>query len=319
MINVVVASKTQEAEDICGLILKSENGSPLPSFEAGAHIDIYLPNDLVRQYSLCNPANEFTYYQIGVLKDPNSRGGSISVHDELKEGDLIQISEPRNLFPLNNDSARDILFAGGIGVTPILSMAEALAAKGKDFEMHYCSRSRLRVAYHQRITTSSYSDKVQFHFDDAAPEQKLDMKTELNRMAGNSHIYVCGPNGFMDYVLNSAKEAGWPSEQIHREYFSAAEVDDSAEALDVFDVEIKSTGKVISVQAEQTVVEALEDNGVFINVACEEGVCGTCITRVVDGEPAHRDVFMTDEEHAKNDQFTPCCSRSKSPKLVLDL
>ncbi len=310
-----IKSKQIEADDIVSLELIPSEGTSLPAFDAGAHIDLHLPNGLIRQYSLCNPSSETHRYLIAILKDPESRGGSEAVHSLLKEGDEIEISVPRNLFPLNSDAEKTLLFAGGIGVTPILAMAETLHRLGKDFEMHYCTRSQSRGAFISRIQSSGFTDKVTFHFDDQ--NQVLDIKTVLGSPTIGTHIYVCGPNGFMNFIIDSATCQNWPAEQVHKEYFSAVSVDNSNDGS--FEVEIKSTGKIITISPDQSVLEALEDEDIFLPVSCEEGICGTCVTGILAGEPEHRDVFLTDAEKAANDRFTPCCSRSKSARLVLDL
>lgn len=312
---VLVKSKRIEADDIVSLELVPTEGHSLPAFEAGAHIDLYLPNGLIRQYSLCNPPSETHRYLVAILKDPNSRGGSETAHSELNEGDEIEISAPRNLFPLNSEAKKTLLFAGGIGVTPILAMAETLHSAGKDFEMHYCARSQSRAAFVSRIQYANFAEKVKFYFDDE--EQSLNAKAVMGSPTAGTHIYVCGPSGFMNFVIDSATCQHWPAEQVHKEYFASESVDKSLDGA--FEVEIKSTGKVIQIRADQSVLEALEDEDIYLPVSCAEGICGTCITGILAGEPEHRDVFLTDVEKAINDKFTPCCSRSKSARLVLDL
>lgn len=312
---VLVTSKKIEADDIVSLELVPTEGDSLPAFEAGAHIDLHLPNGLIRQYSLCNPPNETHRYLVAVLKDPNSRGGSEAVHTMVNEGDKIEISAPRNLFPLNTEAKKTLLFAGGIGVTPMLAMAESLHRAGKDFEMHYCARSQSRAAFVSRMQSSGFAEKVTCYFDDE--KQSLNAKAVMGSPTAGTHIYVCGPNGFMNFVIDSATSQHWPTEQVHKEYFAAESVDKSQDGS--FEVEIKSTGKIIQIRADQSVLEALEDEDIFLPVSCAEGICGTCITGILAGEPEHRDVFLTDAEKTANDRFTPCCSRSKSARLVLDL
>jgi vanillate O-demethylase ferredoxin subunit len=316
-LSVRVERKTQEALDICTFELVDTSGKPLPAFSAGSHIDVQLPGGLTRQYSLCNDPQESHRYLIGVLKDPATRGGSKAMHEAVNVGDTLTISAPRNHFPLAHEAAHSLLLAGGIGVTPILCMAERLAIAGASFEMHYATRSRERTAFHERITRSAFAPKVQFHFDDGAQEQKLQLATLLAAPKAGTHLYVCGPKGFMDAVLKTARDQGWPEPQIHFEYFGAevkASADDGS-----FEVRLASSGKTVLIPKDQTIVAALAAAGVEILTSCEQGVCGTCITRVLEGVPDHRDLYFTPEEQAQNDQFTPCCSRSKSPLLVLDL
>ena len=315
-INVRVVRKVQEAVDIASFELAAVDGAALPPFAAGAHIDVHLRDGLVRQYSLCNDSRETHRYLIGVLRDPNSRGGSVAMHEIVSEGDVLRISAPKNHFPLM-PARRSLLFAGGIGVTPILCMAERLAHAGADFAMHYCTRELARTAFHGRILDSPFAGRVQFHTDTGAPEQKLDLPRLLAAPDPETHLYVCGPGGFIEHVVNSAKGMGWNGANIHLEYFAAKAHDSSLDGA--FDVKIASSGKTFTVPADRTVIAVLAENGVKVPTSCEEGVCGTCITRVLDGVPEHRDAYFTDEEKAKNDQFTPCCSRALSACLVLDL
>ena len=316
-LSVRVARKTIEALDISSFELVRTDGRPLPAFSAGSHVDVHLPSGITRQYSLCNDASENHRYLIGVLRDPNSRGGSRAMHDEVSEGDMLRISAPKNHFELAHAATHSILLAGGIGVTPILCMAERLAVMGKSFEMHYCTRSAERTAFRQRIADAAFAPQVQLHFDDGAAEQKLVLERVIGELRSDTHLYVCGPKGFMDWVLGGARKAGWPEAQLHYEFFGAdvaPSADDSS-----FDVKLASSGRVIRIPADRTVVQALGDAGVEVQVSCEQGVCGTCLTRVLEGEPDHKDMYLTPEEQAANDQFTPCCSRSRSPLLVLDL
>jgi vanillate O-demethylase ferredoxin subunit len=316
-IRVRVARKAIEAADICTFELVHAQGEALPAFSAGSHIDVHIKHGLTRQYSLCNDPSESHRYLIGVLRDPGSRGGSAAMHDEISEGDELRISSPKNHFPLAHGATRSLLLAGGIGVTPILCMAERLAITAAPFEMHYCTRSPERTAFHDRIKASPFAAQVQFHFDDGPAAQRLQMQSLLSAPQPGVHLYVCGPKGFMDAVLRTARECGWPETQLHYEFF-AAEIVKSADDAS-FDVKVASSGRVVRVAAEQTVVQALAAAGIDVPTSCEQGVCGTCLTRVLEGEPQHKDMYLTPEEQQANDQFTPCCSRSKSAMLVLDL
>jgi vanillate O-demethylase ferredoxin subunit len=321
MLQVRVTRKTMDAQDIATLELASidEVGQPLPPFSAGSHVDVHLPNGMVRQYSLCNNPAEQHRYLIGVLRDAGSRGGSVAVHEQIDEGTRLQISPPRNHFPLAAEATHSILMAGGIGVTPTLCMAERLAAIGASFELHYCTRSIERTAFRDRILASPFSSNVHFHFDDGDEGQKLRLREllEKSRHFRGVHLYVCGPQGFMDWVIAVAREIGWPSSQLHFEYFGADVPKSEADAD--FDVQIASSGQLFRVRVDQSVVQALAEHGVEVETSCEQGVCGTCLTRVLQGVPEHRDHYLTPQEQAANDQFLPCCSRSRSPVLVLDL
>lgn len=316
MFSVKVIKKRLEATDIVSLELGCADGGRLPAFSAGSHIDVQIRPDLIRQYSLCNHPEESHRYLIGVLRDPASRGGSVALHDQIKEGDLIDISEPRNHFPLVR-ARRHLLFGGGIGITPILCMAERLANSGADFELHYCARSADRAAFRERIAASDFAGQTNYHFDDGDAAQQLDLAHLLDVPDHSTHLYVCGPTGFIDAVCQAAQASGWRNENIHFEHFGAPARDTSGDAA--FDVEIASTGQIMTVPAGQAITNVLKRHGILVPVACERGVCGTCATRVLEGTPDHRDLFFSDDDKAKNDQLTPCCSRSKSPLLVLDL
>lgn len=318
-LSVRVARKQIEAEDIRTFELVAEAGTTLPGFAAGAHVDVHLPGGMTRQYSLCNDPAEQHRYLIGVLRDPASRGGSRALHDEVRVGDPLRISAPKNHFPLAHDARRHLLLAGGIGITPILCMAERLANVGADFEMHYCARSRARTAFYDRIARSGFAARTSFHFDDGPPEQKLDLAALLAAPGAGVHLYVCGPGGFMNAVLDTARGGGWPEAQLHYEFFAAPAPAHDPTADTGFEVQLASSGMIVPVRGDQTVVQALAAAGIEVPVACEQGVCGTCLTRVLEGVPEHRDSYLTPEERAANDQFTPCCSRTRTPRLVLDL
>ncbi|WP_428035470.1 PDR/VanB family oxidoreductase [Amphritea sp.] len=316
MISVKVAAKLLEADNIYSFKLVSLEGDTLPSFSAGSHVDVEIKPGLIRQYSLCNEPSASHFYQIAVLRDPQSRGGSIAIHDEVEVGSILRISAPKNHFELVHEAQNSILFAGGIGITPILCMAERLAMAGSEFRLHYCARAESAAAFTGRMRDSQFADRVEFHFDDGNKDQTLDIHTIFETSARDAHIYVCGPKGFIDFVASSAEQYGLPSEQIHFEHFAA---DPASASGDAFDILLSSSGKVIHVAEEQTALEALADAGIELDYSCEQGVCGTCVTRVLEGVPDHRDLYFNDEERRKNDQFLPCCSRSRSPRLVLDL
>lgn len=317
LLAVRVARKTIEADGIAGFELVATDGSALPAFEAGAHLDVHLPGGLVRQYSLSNPPGETHRYAIGVLREQAGRGGSAVMHDQVADGTELRISQPKNHFPLHEDAAHSLLLAGGIGITPIIAMAERLGAVGAPFELQYCTRSPARTAFAERLRQAPFAASVHFHFDDGPPAQKIDLVAQLKSPRADTHLYVCGPKGFMDAVLATARDAGWRDPQIHFEYFAGQEAHSATDRH--FDVVVKSSGRVIRVEAAQTVVHALAAQGIEIPTSCEQGVCGTCITGVLEGEVEHRDLYFMPEEQAKNDQFTPCCSRAKSARLVLDL
>ncbi|MFM0029563.1 PDR/VanB family oxidoreductase [Paraburkholderia madseniana] len=314
-IAVRVVRKRVEAKDICSIELADARGDILPAFSAGSHIDVHLPGGLVRQYSLCNHPGERYHYRIGVLRDPNSRGGSMAVHDLVEQGDILHISPPRNHFQLAS-AERYLMFAGGIGVTPILCMTEVLSRSDSDFTFHYYGRSADRMAFAGHITASAFRDRVRFHLDDETGKPRPALEKVFAHESHGTHLYVCGPTGFINWIVDAAKAAGWTQERIHYEYFSPPVAAPNAEC---FEIELARSGGIFTVPAEKSVVAVLRENGIDLPVSCEAGVCGTCLTRVLAGDPDHRDVYLTDEEHVRNDRFTPCCSRSLSRRLVLDL
>lgn len=313
---VRVARRAQEADGICSFELVPDGGASLPPFTAGAHLDVCVAPGLIRQYSLCNDPAESGRYRIAVLREPASRGGSAGMHERVQVGDRLKVSPPKNHFPLA-PAPHSLLLAGGIGVTPILAMARKLHAAGEAFEMHYCGRHATRMAFLDELAQSAFAAQVQVHVDDGPSEQKFDARSVLAGVSDDTHLYVCGPAGFMDHVLATARELGWPEARLHREYFAGAVTATEADAA--FDVRVASTGQLIHVPASKRVIDVLADHGIDVPVSCESGVCGTCLTPVLEGQPDHRDTFLTDSERLANDQFTPCCSRAKSPLLVLDL
>lgn len=312
---VRVVHKRYETADVALFELAMPSGSDLPRFTAGAHIDVFTPSGAVRQYSLCNDPDDADRYVIGVLRSATSRGGSEAMHAQVMEGDLLKISTPRNLFPLHS-AEHTLLVAGGIGVTPLLSMAGQLSRTGASFELHYYARAAERAAFLNRLETAEYSDKVFIHFDDGVPKNHADLAASLQAGHADTRLYVCGPPGFMDWVIGTARAQGWPADRIHSESFGPP---DTGAQGDSFEVELKRSGAVYTVAADKSVATVLLEAGLEIPVSCEAGVCGTCMTRVLEGEIDHRDSYLTDEERARNDCFTPCCSRARSPRIVLDL
>ncbi len=312
-LDVVVAARESAATDIVGLELHSADGAPLPAYQAGAHVDVYVQSGLIRQYSLTGDPADRSRYRLGVLLDPKSRGGSSAIHARFSEGARIRIGRPRNNFPLEPTAAHTILFAGGIGITPMLGMAHALEAAGASWELHYCGRTPDRLAFTGEL--ARFGGKVHLHIDSGPPDQRLDINAVLSGAAPDRHLYVCGPNGFMDFVVRSAEENGWTKPTIHLERFGAEVNTDGAP----FTVVAKRSGKTFEVQPGETIAQKLAENGVPVQVSCQSGVCGTCLTRVVEGMPDHRDLVQTDLEKASNARITVCCSRSKTKTLVLDL
>jgi vanillate O-demethylase ferredoxin subunit len=314
MITVRIEAKTAVAQDVCALTLVAADGGALPGFTAGAHVDVHLPGGIVRQYSISNDPAEAHRYVIGVLLDSQSRGGSRAVHERLAAGQTLQISAPKNHFPLAAQARRSLLIAGGIGITPLLAMARQLAADGAAFELHYAASCAERMAFRAEIEASDWAAAAHLHVGDT----RLDIEALLAAQDAGVHVYVCGPKRLIDTVTEVARRQGWSGERVHHEFFAGAEPLAPGQN-GAFEIELARSGRIILVAADRTAAEALIAAGVPLLTSCEQGVCGTCLTRVLAGQPDHRDLYLTPEEQAANDQFTPCCSRSRSRRLVLDL
>ena len=293
------------------LTLAHAEGIALPAFTAGAHIDLHLNNDLVRPYSLCSDPQQRFHYQLGVLKDRQSQGGSLAVH-ALREGDEVRVSAPRNLFALDGQAKHSLLIGGGIGITPMLAMAAELRAAGRSFSLHYCAKSRAEAAFVAHLEAADYAPQVHLHFSD---EQRINLDAVLCDVPQGTHVYVCGPARLMDAVSERAAAHGYTAEQIHQECFSAEVATDGQP----FEVVAAASGITVQVAANQTIVEALALAGLKVCVSCKQGICGSCLTDVLEGEPDHRDHYLTDDEKADGDQILLCCSRAKSARLIIDL
>lgn len=317
---VEIREIVDEALDIKSLLLAAPSGGRLTGATPGAHIDVVIAPGIVRQYSLWNGPEDDGVFRIAVKREAQSRGGSQRVHDEFAPGRVIEISAARNHFPLDGDAPHSVLVAGGIGITPILSMARHLRARGRSFELHYFARSVAHTAFHERISTGALRNFTRFHhaLEGAALHDRLD--GVLRGRREGAHLYLCGPAPFMSLVREIASPA-WPAGTVHFEYFGAAPQEPSI-AQDVehaFTVELARSGRTVQVQPGCTTLEALREAGVEIESSCEQGVCGTCLVRVLEGTPDHRDLFLTDDERAANDSMLPCVSRACSATIRLDL
>jgi vanillate O-demethylase ferredoxin subunit len=312
-----IASRREVAQDICAFEIEATGGAMLPPVEAGAHIDVHV-GGFVRPYSLLDgPSPKPGRYRIAVLRSAASRGGSEAVHALLREGSVLRISAPRNHFPLRPDGAFSVLMAGGIGITPIMSMARALHAEGSPFVLHYCARSRRHMAFGDDLLRSPFAPAVRLHADDE-PQSAFDAARALADPPPGARLYVCGPQGFMDHVLRTAQAAGWDAHRLHHESFQPAAVA-APGGNRAFELIAVRSGKRTVVGAAETALQALVRCGVQVAASCEQGVCGTCLTPVLEGAVDHRDSFLTAEEQARNDQFLPCCSRAEGERLAVDL
>lgn len=323
LLELTVAARTPLAEGIALFELHPPPGQALPPFEAGAHVEVQLQHQgraLARPYSLCNAPGETHRWQIAVQREPASRGGSAAVHEQLQPGVRVRTTPPRNRFELAPGPQASLLLAGGIGITPLLAMAEALHAAGRPFVLHHATRSAARTPFVERLALAPWHHRVRRHFDDGPPEQRLDIAATLAEAAASdagTHLYVCGPQGFMDAVLAAARAAGWPEARLHWESFGA---DVAPQAGDrAFTLVLARSGLTLHVDAGCTAAQAIAAAGVCLPTSCEQGVCGTCLTPVLEGRPEHRDRYLTPEERAAGTQFTPCCSRALDDRLVIDL
>ncbi|GHB82790.1 ferredoxin:oxidoreductase FAD/NAD(P)-binding subunit [Streptomyces umbrinus] len=315
-LDTIVDSRRDATARIVVLDLVSPADVELPEFVAGAHVDVLVDSadGLVRQYSLCGPPHDRTRYRLAVLAETASRGGSLGMH-RLRKGDRLRISRPRNRFGVSDEARRHLLVAGGIGVTPLLAMAHALEAGGAEYELHYCARSRADSAFLDEL---EHNPRVRLHFDDGPDDQRFSAATDIGPPARDTAIYVCGPGGFMDFVISSALAAGWPSEAIHKERFAPVQDADVHTADGSFTVRLAKTGGEYEIKEGESVLDVLLAGGVDAPYSCGQGICGECIVRVLAGEPDHRDDILTDRERADG-MFTTCSSRAHSPILELDL
>lgn len=287
------------------------DGAPLPATEPGAHITLHLPSGLERQYSLIRSDESRQSYQVAVKLDAATRGGSAFVHKDLRVGDEIPIKGPENHFPLHFNAPYSVFVAGGIGITPIWCMIQKLEALGQPYELHYASRTRSEAAF---LSETAATGKASFHFDDEEGGRVLDIAGIIKAAPRDAHVYCCGPAPMLRAFEAATKE--WPEDQVHVEYFMPKE----ERATDGgFVVALNRSKKEFRVPKGKTILDVLEESGISVPASCEQGVCGTCETRVISGIPDHRDSILTPKERAENKTMFICCSGSKSDRLVLDL
>ena len=319
---VQVARLLHEAQDVVGLELRAIDGGELPAFSSGSHIDVFLPNGICRQYSLANCPSERHRYVIGVGLAANSRGGSSYVHQQLQVGQQLEISAPRSLFGLGEAASEHCFIAGGIGITPIMSMIRHCEATGQPWRLLYCVRSRSRAAF--AWTLAGFGGRVLLFVDEEADGQRCDLQQWLAATPAGAHVYCCGPEGLMNAVEAAAQIQGLPKAAVHFERFAppeAAAAQNAANAANAgeFTVVLHRSGERITVGAQQSLLEALECSGQSLPFSCREGMCRSCEIPLVSGEADHRDYVLSDEERAAHQCILPCVSRARSAELVLDL
>lgn len=316
MLNSFVKNCYSETTDVRLLELARCDGEPFTHYQGGSHIDITTPSGLVRQYSLCGEASDSGTLVIAVKNDPKSRGGSRSIHEQLKVGDKLIVGEPRCHFHLDADAYRHILVAAGIGITPLISMAYECLRDGRLFSLHYFSRDIESTAFLNRLQKNDFEGRVFFYhgvpIDELGP--RLD---EVLSQQPEAHVYTCGPSQFMEAVINTA--AKYRSTRIiHKESFQAQEVPGNSSNRS-FTVKLSRSQLVIDVSESESIVQALAKIGISIPTSCGEGVCGTCIVPVLEGALEHRDNVLTQDEIFQGDLMCACVSRAKGELITLDM
>lgn len=304
------------AENILSFLLRPMAPELSRQIDPGSHVDVYLPNGMMRSYSLSNGPELTHAYRITVARDANSRGGSVYMHDKLRVGQIVEISRPRNNFKLAEAAEMSVFIAGGIGVTPFIPMLARLNERGKPWRLHYCTRDKSLAALVGEIERLAADGAGEFlpNYDDLVGV--LDLPGTLAALPENAHVYCCGPTGMLNAFRAGADAAGIASDRVHFEYFSS-EVQSASEGG--FTVVLQKSGAEVAVKAGQTILQALLERGVDVPYSCEEGICGACETRVIEGSPDHRDMILSDAEKNKGETMMICCSGSKSARLILDL
>tara|TARA_B100000745_G_scaffold118640_1_gene76681 strand:+ start:245 stop:1186 length:942 start_codon:yes stop_codon:yes gene_type:complete len=313
MPQMLVSSVRDEAKHIKTFELVDPESAELQAFSAGSHIEIELPDNIRRHYSLCNDPSETHRYLIAVLQEKESRGGSQSLHYGVKEGDLLEVSMPKNNFPLDQRGMHFILIAGGIGITPLLSMAYKLKTLRKSFELHMCARSHEYAPFKKELEGFGGLAKTHMHISDGDPSQRLDVSSLLKQPLPESLVYCCGPQSLMDAVGQATSD--WGVKKIHFETFTPRTLDGSDLP---FHIKIASTGQSFHVNSTTTILEALHQNGIRHPFSCEVGLCRTCVTGYQAGDVEHLDQDALSNEERKG-CLTICVSRCTSDELILDL
>lgn len=313
MIEVRLTQILYAARDTHLYSFRLPDGGVLPAVAPGAHIDVHLPNGLVRQYSLIHPTARPESYTIGVKRDENGGGGSRFIHDSLRVGTRLLISAPRNNFPLHEEASHTVLVAGGIGITPIWAMVERLVQLDRSWELHYSCRTRDDAALLEALETYA---NAHFHFDAENEGRFLDLDAIIRRAPAETHFYCCGPKPMLTAFEALTGGLGLPADTVHVEYFTPKEEVDKEGG---FTVELARSGREFVIPHGKTILETLRAAGMDLPASCERGICGTCETRVVSGEPDHRDSILTATERAANETMMICCSGCKGNRLVLDL
>ncbi|MEM6581134.1 MAG: fatty acid desaturase [Pseudomonadota bacterium] len=317
-LQVQVRSVSAVADDVNTYVLAAPpGGEPLPAVTAGAHVDVLLGDGLVRQYSLCGDPAESGRYQIAVRREDQGRGGSIKVHETLQEGSALTISAPRNNFPLNPEGREYVLVAGGIGVTPLLSMAYTLKRDDRPFVFHICASGEDRLPFGQRLQQFPFAGEIKVHLGIRREPESFWANAVLGNYRKGRTLYVCGPDPFMNTVVNAAHALGWPNSAIYSENFKPRER--GAVENVAFEVQLSRSGQVLHVGEDEYLLDVLNRAKAGIPCSCTQGICGSCITPVVSGDIDHRDAVLSDDERASGKKMCVCVSRARSGRLVLDI
>jgi ferredoxin-NADP reductase len=313
---LIVRSTHAVTPRITSIELVDPAGAQLPAFTAGSHIEVHLPNGLVRSYSLLNDSRERDRYEIAVLREEAGGGGSAWIHANVRVGDKLEVAPPQNRFEIDEGGDHNILIAGGIGITPLLSMAARFEELGIDFKLYYATRSREETAFLERME-SLFADRLHLHHDGGDRARSLDVDALLRVRPPGTHVYVCGPPGLIAAVRTAARE--WPQGTVHFELFGNARATGTAQENKPFDVHLRKRNLTLHVTAERSILDVLTANGVKVRTVCNDGFCGTCTTRYVSGAVDHRDGVLDDTERASVLQV--CVSRAQpgTDLLVLDL
>ena len=315
MASLVVTEKAEIADGIVRFDLRAAGGLALEPFTAGANVSVQAPNGMVRRYSLTNDPAETDRYVIAVKRDPNGRGGSVAMADTVEAGDTLKVSRPRNEFPLDPKARDVLLIAGGIGITPMMSMMRHLTATGAaKFKLVYLTRSVAQTAFREQLMAPEFRPHVTLHHDGGDPANALDLWPHLEYPRGR-HVYCCGPRPLMDAVRDMTGH--WPKPAVHFESFVDGAAVPAKSANTAFRVRLARAGTTVAVGADETILEALRRDGFEAPSSCESGSCGTCRTTLVAGEADHRDFVLDDSERRTNIML--CVSRARSDELVIDL
>jgi ferredoxin-NADP reductase len=309
-----IRSITWLAEAINGYELVDPRGRDLPRFEAGAHIGLRLAGGPVRDYSLWNDPAERRRYCIAVLCEADPDAVSRRLHDTVKVGDLVEVSLPRNNFPLDPDARQHLMIAGGIGITPIMAMIAELRRRDADFLLHYCTRSPETTAFRDELDLLAARGRVRFHHDGGDPSRGLDIAAALRDWSLGTHLYYCGPAPLMAAAALASRD--WPPGTVHCEYFSAPSQIDFGEDR-AFRVKLARHGGEYEIPPGETILDVLRRHGIPVKSSCEFGYCGACLTRYVAGEPEHRSEMLSAADRTR--YVLTCCARAKTPVLELDL